>query len=260
MNAKWLLPAVALWLTSCGVRPPDGQKSPETCGNELDDDGNGLVDCADPVCSANTECEPAPECAKQTDCFLNDDDYFDFISLPVPRCDNAKKCVTEGVSIDINVQLRKGNGYAGTGWETNGISVRFIKKVAVDGSAVTCDIINNIATGNAPADADVLERSGRFNYMAMNTYSANNTVGKTDIPLGYSVTTGSDFLVFAELWTAKLDSLTHYPTGKRVEHRCYDNPNDALTGALLQPITEADSVGEVTERAFNIPMPGPQNP
>jgi hypothetical protein len=30
----------------------------EKCGNGLDDDGNGKLDCADPVCAPTAACKP----------------------------------------------------------------------------------------------------------------------------------------------------------------------------------------------------------
>ena len=35
--------------------PPSGDE-PENCGNNIDDDGNGLTDCADPVCTGAVAC------------------------------------------------------------------------------------------------------------------------------------------------------------------------------------------------------------
>lgn len=267
MNAKWFVPVVVLAALGCGT-PPDQQKPPETCGNTIDDDGNGLVDCADPVCASDASCQAPSECSKQTDCFRATYDYFDYSSEPIPRCDakptstnpSFHKCVTEGQSIDMFIQLKK--QWAAPSYETPGATVRLIKKTAVDGSAVNCDLINSLAIGNAPTDADILDRSNKFNYLAFEAQSVNSTNGAVTIRLLSNVTTGSDFLVFAELWTGKISSSTHYPTGKRVEWQCYDNATQYA--ALLAPIVPADDwpsgMPTATSRTMDIPMPGPQNP
>jgi hypothetical protein len=36
-----------------------GTPTPEVCNDRIDNDCNGLVDCADPACSAKTKCEPS---------------------------------------------------------------------------------------------------------------------------------------------------------------------------------------------------------
>src|SRR5580698_10770098 len=44
-----------------GAAPkPDGGASPENCTDGIDNDGNGLVDCADPACQPAYTCVTAP--------------------------------------------------------------------------------------------------------------------------------------------------------------------------------------------------------
>lgn len=172
MNAKWSIIAAGIWVFGCSG--PGPQPGIEQCGNQVDEDQDGLIDCADPDCAADVACEAPPECSKQTDCFSSTYDYFDYINEPIPRCDNAKKCVTDGQAIDLHIQLKKGLGWSGLSTATPGATVRLIKKTAVDGSAVNCDLINSIAGGNTPEDADALEKSGRFNYLAFESQSVTS--------------------------------------------------------------------------------------
>jgi hypothetical protein len=45
---------------SSGVGGSGGSASTESCTNGIDDDGNQLVDCADPACATLTQCVPSP--------------------------------------------------------------------------------------------------------------------------------------------------------------------------------------------------------
>jgi hypothetical protein len=49
-------------MTSGGPPPPMTSGSPEVCDDGVDDDGDGLVDCADPDCSGSPACNEVDTC------------------------------------------------------------------------------------------------------------------------------------------------------------------------------------------------------
>lgn len=63
--------------------------SPEYCTNEVDDDGDGLIDCDDPDCSAAPSCQ-TEDCGNSAD-----DDGDGLIDCDDPDCSAAPVCVPE---------------------------------------------------------------------------------------------------------------------------------------------------------------------
>lgn len=55
---KRLVGAIATAAACAACSFPDHQFQVEDCFNGIDDDGNGLVDCSDPACTAQTVCMP----------------------------------------------------------------------------------------------------------------------------------------------------------------------------------------------------------
>ncbi|HEU4732431.1 MAG TPA: DUF4215 domain-containing protein, partial [Kofleriaceae bacterium] len=53
--------SIVMALVACGghsAQPPPDLPGPEDCAAPGDEDGNGLADCADPVCAATAACRP----------------------------------------------------------------------------------------------------------------------------------------------------------------------------------------------------------
>jgi hypothetical protein len=83
MKLKLSCLAAALFLSAC----PNNNNDPESCNNDIDDDGDNLVDCDDPSCDAFSGCVPFERCDDQVD---NDDDGL--IDCEDPGCDNSDIC------------------------------------------------------------------------------------------------------------------------------------------------------------------------
>jgi hypothetical protein len=62
----------------------------EVCGNGLDDDADGLIDCADPNCESAEVCDPAEDCSNQMD-----DDGDGAIDCGDGDCATAPTCISE---------------------------------------------------------------------------------------------------------------------------------------------------------------------
>ena len=72
-----------------GDEPDGGNK--EICGNQIDDDGDGLTDCADPDCKNDPSCAGTPEVC--TNGF--DDDGDGFVDCQDTDCKNHPSCTTK---------------------------------------------------------------------------------------------------------------------------------------------------------------------
>lgn len=242
---------------ACGGKPTDNQKpGPEVCGNQVDDDGNGLADCSDAACAAEAACQPAAECSKQTDC-LAGQPYAFFSDQPMPQC-VVDTCVTPAASIDLHLTIKR-PGYAGYPGSVGSINTRFIKKAAVDGTPVTCQQLLDLATSNAPADANQIERTDRFNLQAYDVTPVNNGNGSSDIPLNaFSTSTGGDFIIWMETWTGKPDSNTRLPTGKRLDWKCIESGPEVAE--ILPEHDWPETGGTQTSRTIIIKLDGPLNP
>ncbi|MGA9520608.1 MAG: hypothetical protein WBV82_04040 [Myxococcaceae bacterium] len=253
MNVKSLVAVIALGLVGCGTPPGSGPEA-EQCGNTIDDDKDGLADCADSDCSGATECQAASECAKQTDC-LGASDYDDFRNAPMPICKGARTCETPAESIDIHFQIKR-PGYGSVPVGT--INTRFVKKTAVDGSAVDCARLADVASSREEADADQIERTGLFNLQAYDVtpVSGPSQTSATVIPLNaFSVSTGADFIIWVELWSGARSSVTELPRGKRWNYVCVDSGPEV---AEIKPEHHwADNQGTATSRTIEITVPDP---
>ncbi|MBE2248308.1 MAG: hypothetical protein IAE78_02090 [Myxococcus sp.] len=240
---------VALMLFSvsaCSVMP-NGPR--ETCGNGIDDDGNGLIDCADPDCKGKAECsydggffgscgKCGTSCTNQTQCLTTS--YFN--DVPLPYCENPdggseKKCTAFAKNVQVDVILNAQGAWGTLIGPTRSIATRFIKRKAADGTPVNCMIVEAAAAGRTAANARQLEDSGRFTYQGIDVRPISNASGS--IPIRFlNVLVGGDFLIWMEMWGGPPDSTTKFPTGNRLGFECFDGPS---IGQQWAPITENDN-------------------
>ena len=86
----------------------DPTVSESDCGNRIDDDGDGLVDCLDPDCKADPACVVAAEnCGNRID-----DDGDGLIDCADPDCTNHRLCLPMGPEICDNGLDDDGDGLA----------------------------------------------------------------------------------------------------------------------------------------------------
>lgn len=76
------------------VTPPN-----EICGNGIDDNSNGLVDCADSACIAQSSCQPKVEICSNS----IDDDSNGLVDCADPVCSGASFCATQPEICDNHV-------------------------------------------------------------------------------------------------------------------------------------------------------------
>jgi hypothetical protein len=237
----------------------------ETCGNGLDDDGNGLVDCADADCAGQAECFDTPDagafgtcrkcgntCVDQSDCVSYN--YTD--DRPIPIC-TMGRCTALESFVQVRVFLDTKDNWAGLGVSPQSGATRFNKKKAGDGTSVTCARVAMTASDRTKPTA--IEDSKQYVLQGVDVTRITNPQLGQGITYTYVNTqTGGDFLIWAELWGGPPNSSTKYPTGNRLGWGCFEAPAD-----VGGPIVAADNCPSTTSdagvcRVFNLKMPGPE--
>jgi hypothetical protein len=228
----------------------------ETCGDGIDNDGNGLTDCQDPDCAGQPMCAPpfygscskcGQACTSQSACVVS---YPN--DRPVPLCTDGICQATEKF-IQPRIELSI------PGWNVLSVpprsaATRFIKKTAADGSAVNCSRVSQIASDRTVAGA--IEASGQLQVMGLDITRVTDS--QAVIRLAFVNTqTGSDYLIWVELWGGYPDSNTQLPTGRRLGWGCFESAEKTA------PLVPEDNCPSTTTdagvcRVFQLVMPAPE--
>lgn len=256
--------AAALGAALClGCSSGDAKR--ETCGNGLDDDGNGLVDCADPDCAGQTQCvgnmdagyfgtclKCGNTCADQSGCVSYG--YVD--DRPIPYCTTGR-CTALESFVQVRVFLDTKDNWAGLGVSPQSGATRFIKKKALDGSDVTCARV--AATASDKTKPQAIEDSKLYSMQGVDvTRITNPQLGQGITYTFVNSQTGGDYLLWAELWGGPPNSTTKYPSGNRLGWGCFEAAAD-----VGGPITASDNCPSTTSdagtcRVYSLKMPGPE--
>jgi hypothetical protein len=245
--------AAIILLVACPGDPPR-----EICGNGIDDDGNGQIDCADIDCAGHDGCPPydagyfgpCPKCGTactvQKDCIAGDWSS----DQPLPDCVSGK-CQALNQHVQLRLTLNM-SAYSGVTIGSASEATHFVSKTARDGSAVSCATLTALATPDA--GALVIEERGTFDVLGFDSEPVTQVPPMLTFPF-INTGTGSDFLVWIELWSSTRDSNPpHEPTGRRY------NPGCIETGAQVAPIIPADDCAGSdagTCRTLSFTMPAP---
>ncbi len=256
---RWLVPSLlasSLIFFAC-----PGPTLREICGDTIDNDGNGLVDCQDPDCAGQAECAPpdyglcskcSQACTVQSQCVIS---FMD--DRPIPYC-IAGVCTAKETFIQPRVYLDTAGSWGALGVSPQSGTTRFIKKVANDGSAVTCATVAAIAADRSAAGA--IEASGKLVMQGLDvTRITNPQLGQGVTYTFVNTQTGGDYLIWTELWGGSPDSNTKLPQGRRLGYGCYED------AATTTPLTTSDNCPSTTSdagscRVFRLKMPGPEMP
>jgi hypothetical protein len=246
---------------------PEVDPQRETCGNGLDDDQNGLIDCDDPDCAGQASCprvegvdagfwgacaKCGQSCSTQAACaskaFLGDE-------RPLPQC-LAGTCQALNVFLQVRIDLDTKNTWAAATAPKSGIT-RFIKKAALDGSAVSCSTVATAAADRSQAGA--LEASGRFNLQGLDVTPITNPMLGQGVQYSFvNTATGSDFLIWTEFWAGPVDSVSKLPTGKRLGYGCFEAGAE-VGGPLVAQDNCPNAVNDAGVcRTFKLAMPAPE--
>ena len=245
-----VLVGLALGLAGC---PASG---PENCTNGVDDNGDGLMDCADPLCSADPVCpgDAGRPCTAQSQCVR--EGWFK--DKPLDVCAEGQ-CSAPGPGIAVRLEVDT-TAFNGLLWKFNAMSTRFVSRKAMDGSAVDCNVLRGLATSNAAADGGTtqLDDSGKLTYLSYEVTPINNGVpGNTLVNPFIYTALGSEFLIWNEIWSGPPASSNSQPQGARWGWGCFE------TGAAVDPLladqdcTPSDGGTPAGCRTIRLKMPGP---
>jgi hypothetical protein len=265
MTSKILLAAAALATAVTLYACSSSSSQREVCENGIDDDGNGLKDCADPDCAGQAACindydggflgaclKCGTNCAQQGQCVSYG--YVD--DRPIPYCVSGR-CQALETFVQVRVQLDTKQNWSGLGVSPRSGSTRFIKKTAADGSAVTCARVQATAADKTKPSA--IEDANTYVIQGLDvTRITNPQLGQGITYQFVNTQTGGDFLIWEELWGGPPDSTSHLPTGNRLGWGCYE-----ATADVGGPIVVADNCPSTTSdagtcRTFNLLMPPPE--
>jgi hypothetical protein len=251
------LAALAAFVAAMGVGAAvscSGGKPQEICNNGIDDDGDGLTDCADPACAGKDGCPSIDygtctrcgmSCSVQKDCIGSDWGS----DQPLPMC-VAGKCyslnqpVAERLTLDMSA-------YAGID-VVRSEATHWVRNVDRSGAAVTCASLKSFVQPDA--GALIIEESGQFDVVGFDSEPVQSTPAMLTFPFVNTATTDAGYLIWIEVWTASRNSnAPHEPTGKRL------NPGCIESGASVAPIVPTDDcMGDGgTCRLINYTMPAP---
>lgn len=252
---------VVLTLAAC-----PGETKRETCGNGIDDDGNGLTDCSDPDCKGQPACVSNDDagyfgtcgkcgntCGKQSDC-ISSAAFTE--ERPIPYCVTGR-CTSLDQFIQVRFDLDTKNTWGGLGVSPQSGATRFIKKTAQDGSAVTCATVQATASDRMAPGA--IEASNKYSVQGLDVTPITNPMLGQGVTYSFVNTqTGGDFLIWAEFWAGRPDSNTKLPTGRRLGFGCFEAP--AVVGGPLVADDNCPSVSapQGSCRVFRLLMPGPE--
>ncbi len=254
---RWLaaVPAVLV----CLFLACPGEEKREVCGDGLDNDGNGLIDCFDRDCLGQPACIPpdyglcskcSQPCTTQVSCVTS---YMD--ERPIPLCVDGH-CTALQKFIQPRVELNTSMYWQGLSVSPQSASTRFIKKIANDGSAVTCATVSSIASDRTASGA--IEASGTLVIQGLDVTRVTNPMLGQGISYAFVNTqTGGDYLIWTELWGGPPDSTTKLPTGRRFGYGCYE------TLPTVAPLVPEDNCPSTTSdagtcRVFRLLMPPPE--
>jgi hypothetical protein len=252
---------VGFFLGAAFAACPEAQVR-ETCGDGVDNDGNGLVDCDDPDCAGQQACidttdyGQCPKCGKA--CAVQADCVGNYVTdRPIPYCIGGK-CFAVETFIQPRVVLDTRDNWQGLALSPQSGSTRFIKKTGADGGAVTCAAVAAVAGDRMAPGA--IEASRAFVVQGLDVTRVTNPMLGQGITYTFVNTqTGGDFLIWTELWGGAPDSNTRLPTGLRFGYGCYEAP--AQVGGPLVPDDNCPSTTNDGGacRVFRLVMPPPEN-
>ncbi len=253
---KFAVLGLTLALSACSADPKR-----EICGDGIDNDGNGLADCADLDCTGQPQCAPpdygscakcSQTCSVQSACVTS---YLD--ERPIPQCISGH-CTAVEKFVQPRVDLNTRDNWQGLSLQPASGSTRFIKKYANDGSPVTCATVAAVAADrNAPG---AIEASGTLIVQGLDVTRVTNPMLGQGITYAFVNTqTGGDYLIWTELWGGPPNSNTKLPSGRRFGYGCYE------TGPNVAPVVPEDNCPSTTSdagtcRVFRLVMPPPEMP
>src|SRR5262249_54152512 len=135
----------------------------EICNNGIDDDDDGLIDCADPDCVGNIACKPR---MGQEICNNGIDDNGDgLVDCSDPQCKTFPACLTVNCTIDVDFGTLASHGARATRtMDTRGSSASYATCAPSGGHG---RVARFVLTAPADVRADVTQGSGAAHALAL---------------------------------------------------------------------------------------------
>ena len=219
---------VLLSVAACSPKPIE--KPPEICGNGIDDDSNGFTDCQDADCSGQSGCpvistdggnfgscsKCGKSCVKQSDCLTID--YQN--DAPPAECIGSR-CQRLNTNVQVHYELDT-MSLTGFTAQLRSMNTRIVSKLAIDGTAATCATVRAESMGKTEADADQIERSGKFNLRGYDVSPVQASGGQIIKQPFVNIGTGGGFMIWTEVWGGPVGTSTKLPTGSRFSWGCFE--------------------------------------
>jgi hypothetical protein len=176
---------------------------------------------------------------------------------PVPSCNAEHKCEALNSFIQVRLELDTKTSWAGANPPGSG-TTRFIKKVAQDGSAVSCATVAAIAADRLQPTA--IETSGKLSILGIDATRITNPMLGQGVTYSFvNTATGDNFLIWTEFWAGGLNLNTRLPEGKRQGYGCFEAAADVGGPLVAQDNCPSSTSDAGVCRLFRLKMPPPEN-
>jgi hypothetical protein len=216
----------------CAVPPTES-----SCTDHVDNDGDGLTDCADPECIDDPACRPpqGKACKAQSDC-------GDIVNETVTDCCIDGHCrppgaVIQGSPVDAQIDFRLVFEADLTGGQKPGTTVvRFIYPTRTDGSRLTCADLLALGNCRDQSTRSVIDHDGVINQVFRTLYPMDfGTCSSGECSfsgLSATVPQGRNLILYGETWYGPRD--LNEPTGTCAAVACTEGHTVAVPDALYQ--------------------------
>ena len=194
------------------------------CADAVDEDLDGLTDCADSDCATATVCAPRPNvpCARQRDCGDIVDEMVTDVCLG-GYCKAPGAATYRGDAITAQVGIRLVFGGALTGQTKPRSSVvRFVDSRRPDGSSLSCTQLKAMGNCKDLTTRSRIDDDSSINQVFRSVYALDfsTCVGTECVfpSLFASVPQGTNFLLYGEAWYGARE--LNDPTGECASVYC----------------------------------------
>ncbi|HEY3445975.1 MAG TPA: hypothetical protein VGK67_06390 [Myxococcales bacterium] len=196
------------------------------CSDRLDEDGDGLTDCADSDCASASVCAPRPPvpCLRQSDCGNVVDEMVTDLCLS-GYCKAPGAATYRGDAITSQVGIRLVFGGALTGATKPKTSVvRFVDSRRPDGSQVNCSLLKALGNCKDETTRSRIDDDPGINQIFRSAYALDFSacVGSECVfpSLFATVPQARNFLLYGEAWYGARD--LNDPTGNCASVYCLE--------------------------------------
>lgn len=208
------------------------------CADAVDEDFDGLTDCADSDCSAAAQCQPRPPvpCAKQKDCGdIVDEVVTDVCLGGTCKAPGAATYRGDAITSQVGIRLVFGGSLTGQTKPRTAV-VRFVDSRRPDGSQLTCSLLKAVGNCKDMATRSRIDDNAAINQVFRSVYALDfSTCAGTECvfpSLFASVPQGSNYLLYGEAWYGARE--LNNPTGECAALYCAEGQAVGADGGTFQ--------------------------